>query len=198
MELIIATTNRGKFLELEQGLRNLPVVLRFLGDFPGAPRVEEDQQTFAENALKKARAVSLWSGKPALADDSGLVVPALDGRPGILSARFAGAGATDEENRKKLLEELRPIPSGSRQAFFLCLLAFATPDGKETTVEGRVDGLILPEPRGSGGFGYDPLFYLPDLKKTMAELSLKEKNRISHRGQALQKMNGHSFISLLA
>lgn len=188
MELIVATTNRGKFGEIEEALKDLPLVLRCLADFPGAPVVEEDQPTFEENALKKARTIARWSGKPALADDSGLVVPALEGRPGIHSARYAGKGADDEANRQKLVEELKEAPDEKRNASFVCIMVLVTPSGKEKIVEGRCEGTIAREPRGSLGFGYDPLFYLPSLQKTMAELPLQEKNKISHRGQALQKL----------
>lgn len=197
MELIVATTNRGKFLEIERALKGLPVVLRFLGDLPDAPRVEEDRPTFEENALKKAREIAGWSGRPALADDSGLVVPALGGRPGIQSARFAGPNATDEDNRRRLLEKMKGIPKERRSATFVCVLCVANPEGRELIVEGRCDGVIAERPSGSLGFGYDPLFYLPDLGKTMAELPLEEKNQRSHRGRALGKLR-EILISFLS
>jgi XTP/dITP diphosphohydrolase len=188
VDLLIATTNRGKFAEIREALKDLPVRVLFLGDFAGAPTVEEDQPTFEGNALKKARTISRWFGKPALADDSGLVVPALGGRPGLHSARYAGKGADDEANRKKLLEEMRDLPDEKREAAFVCVMALVTPSGEEKIVEGRCEGTITKEPRGSFGFGYDPLFYLPPLQKTMAELPLEEKNKISHRGRALQQL----------
>lgn len=189
MELIIATRNRGKFREIEEALGDFPMVLRFLGDLKGAPPLEEDRPSFQENALKKARIISHWASKPALADDSGLVVPSLGGQPGIHSARYAGPTATDEENRGKLLQAIQVIPGEERGAHFFCALAVATPEGRELTVEARLEGLILSELRGSMGFGYDPLFYLPSLKKTLAELPLEEKNKISHRGQAILKLS---------
>ncbi len=198
MELIVATTNRGKFTEIQEALRKLPLKLIFLGDLPNPPRIEEDQLTFEANALKKARTISQWAGKAVLADDSGLVIPALDGRPGIHSARYAGLGSTDEQNRQKLLKEMKGIPEGKRGAFFVCVLAVVTPSGQEQIFEGRCDGKIGYEERGSLGFGYDPLFFLPSLGKTMAELSLEGKNRLSHRGLALARLkNEWTFIQSL-
>lgn len=188
MEWIVATTNRGKFEEIEEALKDLPLILRCLGDFPRAPRVEEDQPTFEGNALKKAKMIAEWSGKPALADDSGLVVPALGGRPGIHSARYAGAKADDAANRRRLLEEMKDLSDEKRGAFFVCVMAVVTPSGKETVVEGRCDGIMAREPHGSLGFGYDPLFCVPSLGKTFAELPLEEKNKLSHRGRALQQL----------
>jgi XTP/dITP diphosphohydrolase len=148
---------------------------------------EENGATFAENALIKAQAAAAFSGYTALADDSGLAVTALDGAPGVYSARYAGPGADSAANNAKLLLELAFIPSAQRQATFVCVIALASPDGSYEIAEGKVEGMILTELRGQNGFGYDPLFYLPQHYKTMAELNSKEKNRLSHRAQALEK-----------
>jgi XTP/dITP diphosphohydrolase len=198
--IVLATTNVGpqsKAHEIKEALRDFPITFCSLSEFPSFPPVIEDQPTFLGNALKKARETALYTGLPALADDSGLVVTALGGRPGIHSARYAGEKPTDTENGQKLLFEMKNIPEKDRSASFICILALATPDGRELTVQGECSGMIFREPRGELGFGYDSLFYLPELGKTMAELPLEEKNRVSHRGKALQalrqKMNGHSF-----
>lgn len=188
LELIIATTNRGKFAEIKAALQGLGLTLSFLGELPGAPEVTEDGLTFEANARKKAVQIARWAGRPTLADDSGLVVPALGGRPGVHSARYAGAGSTDEENRKKLLLEMKDLPEARRSASFVCCLVVATPDGRELLVEDRCEGQIHHEPRGTGGFGYDPIFLIPSLGKTAAELPLAEKNKISHRGLALKRL----------
>lgn len=188
IELIIATTNPGKFIEIREALKDLPVKLLSLRDLPGAPTVVEDAETFEGNARKKAREIARWSGKTTLADDSGLVVEALGGRPGVHSARYAGDGATDEDNRQKLLRKMRDVPEGKRGAAFVCALIVVTPEGQEFFVEGRCEGLIAFEPRGENGFGYDPLFLVPSLNQTTAELSLEEKNKVSHRGQALRRL----------
>lgn len=146
----------------------------------------EDGETFVENALKKARTIAKYSGKPALADDSGLAVDALGGRPGVYSARYAGEKATDDENIARLLVELGD--DADRRARFVCFLALVTPGGKETVAGGECEGLILSERRGSGGFGYDPVFYLPEYGKTMAEIPPDLKNKISHRARAADKL----------
>jgi XTP/dITP diphosphohydrolase len=201
-DLLIATTNPGKLVEIRAALRDIPFRLLSLRDFTGAPPVIEDGVTFLDNARKKARELASWSGKLTLADDSGLVVDALEGRPGVHSARYAGENATDEDNRQKLLKEMTGVSEEKRGAAFICVLVVAHPDGREIVTEGRVVGRIALSPKGTGGFGYDPLFLIPSLGKTTAELPLEEKNRISHRGQALdamrEKMNGHSFIVHIA
>ncbi len=188
MELVIATTNTGKFLEIQKSLQDFSVTCISLKNFSNVPVVIEDQPTFEGNALKKARTIVKWIGKPTLADDSGLVVKALDGALGVYSARYAGPEATDKENRKKLLAEMQNIPNGQRQAAFVCALALVFPDRREWVVEGRCEGEISFQEKGSLGFGYDPLFYLPLLGQTMAELPLEKKNVLSHRGRALQKI----------
>jgi XTP/dITP diphosphohydrolase len=191
-ELVVATRNRGKLKEIGALLDSLVGALRCAADFPDFPETIEDGATFEANALKKAREAMRHTGLPALADDSGLTVDALDGRPGVISARFAGEGATDEDNNRKLLAEMAGIPAGARQGAFVCVMAYVDPDGTERTFSGRVGGVILTEPRGDGGFGYDPLFLVDGYCNTMAELSLEEKNRISHRGQALRQFK--SFL----
>ena len=186
-ELFVATRNHGKLKELRQLLSGLVETVSCAADFPDFPETVEDGSTFEENALKKAREAMLYSGLPALADDSGLVVDALDGRPGVYSARFAGEDAGDTANNQRLLKEMSDVPREQRRAAFVCALAFVTPDGCEQLFSGRVAGLMLDGERGGGGFGYDPLFLVEGFDRTMAELSLDEKNVVSHRAQALRK-----------
>jgi XTP/dITP diphosphohydrolase len=187
-EVVIATRNPGKFREIEAILSPLHLKLLSLRDFPDLPEVEEDGATFAENAGKKARAIARLTGRPAIADDSGLAVDALGGQPGVLSARYAGGNATDRERYQKLLDEMAGIPEGKRQATFVCVLAVAFPSGKMQVVEGECRGWITFAPRGKHGFGYDPIFFVPEFAKTMAELEPEVKNRISHRARALEKL----------
>ena len=186
-ELVVATRNRGKLKEIQALLAGVVDVVRCAVDYPDFPDTIEDGETFQANALKKAREAMLYTGLPALADDSGLVVDVLEGRPGVYSARFAGEGAGDAANNLRLLEEMAAVPPGQRQAAFVCQLAFVTPQGEEQLFDGRIGGTILTAPRGEGGFGYDPLFLVNGSERTMAELGLSEKNAISHRGQALQQ-----------
>jgi len=185
-ELVVATRNRGKLQELRSLLAGVVDTVRCADDFAGFPETIEDGLTFQDNALKKAREAMHFTGLPALADDSGLVVDVLAGRPGVHSARFAGEGAGDAANNRRLLEELDGIPASERRAAFVCELAFVTPAGLERFFSGRVGGSVLTAERGEGGFGYDPLFLVDGFDRTMAELTLPEKNSISHRGQALQ------------
>ena len=185
-ELVVATRNRGKLQEIRSILNGAVETVHCADDFPDFPETIEDGSTFRENALKKAREAMQFTGLPALADDSGLVVDALDGLPGVYSARFAGEGAGDAANNLRLLEELNGIPTSRRQAAFICVLAFVTPAGAELIFSGRVGGTILASERGEGGFGYDPLFLVDGFDRTMAELTLQEKNSISHRGQAMR------------
>lgn len=185
--LFVATRNLGKLKEIKAFLFELLEDVRCAADFPDFPETVEDCATFEQNALKKAREAAQFTGLPALADDSGLVVDALGGRPGVFSARFAGEGAGDAANNNKLLSELEPVVPEHRQAAFVCVMAFVTPQGDEHVFTGRVGGRILRNERGTGGFGYDPLFLVDGFDKTMAELSIEEKNRISHRGEALKK-----------
>lgn len=185
--LIVATRNKGKILEINALLAGLVDQVSSAADFADFPETVEDGATFEENALKKAREASSFSGLPALADDSGLVVDALDGRPGVFSARFAGVGAGDAANNARLLSECQNIPEEHRQAAFVCVLAFVTPEGVEQLFTGRVAGRILSEARGEAGFGYDPLFLVDGFERSMAELELAEKNAVSHRAQAFDK-----------
>jgi XTP/dITP diphosphohydrolase len=186
-ELVVATRNAGKIRELELLLQGIVEKILPIGSYPGIPDVDEDGATFAENAVKKARFAAQTTGLPALADDSGLVVDALGGRPGVYSARFAGKGAGDSANNLKLLAEMAGIVPSKRTAAFHCVLAFCLPDGACRTFEGRLPGIILEEQQGDGGFGYDPLFLVPEYGQTLAQLSLEIKNGISHRGRALEE-----------
>ena len=189
--LVVATRNRGKMKEIQAFLDGLVENVTCVDDFEGSPVTVEDGATFELNALKKAREIMHFTGLPALADDSGLVVEALDGRPGVYSARFAGEGANDAANNRKLLEEMKNIPAEHRQSTFICSMAYVAPDGREQVFTGRVGGQIIPEERGDGGFGYDPLFLVDSFDRTMAELSIEEKNLISHRGQALRQFRDY-------
>ena len=185
--LVVATRNKGKIVEINALLAGLVDRISSAADFIGFSETIEDGATFEENALKKAREAACFTGLPALADDSGLVVDALDGRPGVLSARYAGEGADDVANNARLMKECISVPENRRQAAFVCVLAYVTPDGIEKLFSGRVDGRILDAERGDGGFGYDPLFLVDGFDRSMAELTLAEKNRVSHRAQAFEK-----------
>jgi XTP/dITP diphosphohydrolase len=186
--LVIASRNEHKVEEIRKLLAGLAVNVLSLRDFPDAPEIEEDGATFQDNALKKARVIARFTGLATLADDSGLEVESLGGKPGVRSARFAGESASDAENNRKLLRCMADVPSQERRAQFRCVIALVSPKGAEQLVEGICSGVIIEEERGSGGFGYDPLFLVPHLGKTFAELSMEEKNRISHRGKALQRV----------
>ena len=190
--LMIATRNPGKFREIAAFFADLPLNLKSLKDEPRIGVIEEDGRTFVENALKKARVVWKVTGGFVLADDSGLVCDDLSGRPGVGSARFAGPKATDDENNRQLIEELNGVHDPSRTARYICALVLVDPEGKETVVEETCEGIITLQPAGTGGFGYDPYFYVPSHRCTMAEIPLKVKNEISHRGKALKKM--HEFL----
>lgn len=190
-KLVVATRNRGKLKEIEAFLFGLVGQVISAADLDGFSDTIEDGSTFEENALKKAREAMIFSGLPALADDSGLVVDCLNGQPGIFSARFAGVGSTDTDNNNKLLVELSGFTEEQRQASFVCSLAFVTPEGLEKTFNARVLGHILLEGRGDKGFGYDPLFLVDLYGRTMSELSIEEKNLISHRGQALKQFRNY-------
>lgn len=186
-KLVLATNNQGKVNELAELLKDLNVMILSLKDFPDIPEVIEDGETFAENALIKASAVCRATGILTLADDSGLEVDALNGAPGVYSARFAGPQKNDADNNQKLLSLLVEIPEEKRTARFRCSIALMTPEGMEKVFEGTCEGYIGQELRGKQGFGYDPLFYLPEFGKTFAELDLNIKNNISHRGKAFSK-----------
>jgi XTP/dITP diphosphohydrolase len=188
LEVVVATRNPGKLREIRQILAPLGLKVLSLADFPEIPEIREDGRTFAENAILKASAVARLTGRVAIADDSGLAVDALEGRPGIFSSRYAGQGATDADRCRKLLREMAQVPPERRGAAFICAVAVVSPGGKEETVEGRCRGEIALSPRGVHGFGYDPVFFLPEMGKTMAELDPEVKNRISHRARALEQL----------
>jgi XTP/dITP diphosphohydrolase len=196
VNLVLATRNKGKIKEIGSALALPSLTFQSLNDFPDLPEVNEDGSSFLENALKKARTVSEHLKLPVLADDSGLEVNILKGAPGVLSARFSGLKATDRENNDKLLTLLQGVPEENRRARFVCVLVFYEPSGQWVQTEGISEGLIAPAPDGDQGFGYDPIFYLPEFQKTMAQLPLETKNRISHRARALEKMRPHllSFL----
>ncbi len=183
--LVLASNNRGKLAEFSQLLAPLGFELRTQGEL-GITEAEEPHATFVENALAKARHAARVSGLPALADDSGICVPALGGAPGVLSARFAGEPKSDAANNRKLVDSL--ASQADKSAYYYCVLVYLrhADDPQPVIAEGRWNGQIIAEPRGNGGFGYDPHFLLPELGKTAAELSAEDKNRLSHRGQALR------------
>jgi len=185
-EVVLATGNQGKAEEFSKLLKGVFEKTISLKEFDNPPEVIEDGKTFRDNALKKAREIADYTGKLTLADDSGLEVDALEGEPGVYSARYSGENATDKSNIEKLLSRLGDNPS--RKARFVCVLALVNPEGEEIVVEGFCEGEILNEPRGDGGFGYDPVFYLPDRGLTMAEVDPEIKNQISHRANALKKL----------
>lgn len=187
MRVVLATTNRHKVKEIKDFLKGVPVALLSLEDFP-AVTLEETGESLRDNALQKARAVAVATGEWALSDDTGLFVAALEGEPGIFSARYAGLNATFEEHVGKLLGALSRVSPSKRQARFECVMALAHPDGREVTVRGTIAGVIAEEIWGREGFGYDPIFFLPERGRTFAEMPLAEKNRISHRALALEKM----------
>ena len=184
--LVLATSNLNKLKEINELLKDFPVTVQSLADFGPMPEAVEDGATFDDNAYKKALHYAKVLGLPCLADDSGLVVDALDGRPGVYSARYAGPGATDWDNCEKLLGEM--AGQANRAAHFVCVLSLATPAGPALTWEGRCDGEITTERRGESGFGYDPVFFFPPFGKTFAQLPTEVKNANSHRGKAAQQM----------
>ena len=187
MKIVLATHNHDKEIELQHSLRGLGVEICSLSEYPDIGDIEETGTTLLENSLLKAHTVHDRTGLPAIADDTGLEVDALDGAPGVYSARFAGADATYEDNVNKLLSVMEEVSEERRSARFRTVISFV--DGnQELWTEGHIDGKIIDFPRGNAGFGYDPVFYIPQLEKTFAELSTEEKNKISHRGLALQKL----------
>ncbi|GAA3232766.1 RdgB/HAM1 family non-canonical purine NTP pyrophosphatase [Actinocorallia longicatena] len=189
MKIVLATRNEGKIVELRRLLTDYDVV--GLEEFPDAPDVPETELTFAGNALLKAHAIARHTGLPAVSDDSGLCVDALNGMPGVLSARWSGrfgAGEKDLRNLQLVLDQLGDVQDGARGGHFMCAAAIAYPDGRSQVVEGRMEGVILREPRGTGGFGYDPIFLVEELGKTTAELTPDEKSAVSHRGRAFRAL----------
>lgn len=191
MQLVIASRNNRKIEEIRRILKGLDITLYSLQDFPGCPEVEETEETFTGNAALKAKAVAAFTGRAALADDSGLEVYALGGEPGVKSARYAGEQADDRENVAKLLSELSDTPDHMREGRFVCVVALAYPDGKLVTFEGAVEGSIGRKPLGRTGFGYDPVFYPKGHDRTFAEMSPDEKDSMSHRGRALLKLRDY-------
>lgn len=187
-EIIVATKNRGKARDFIGMFEPLGFIVKTLHDYEEIEDVEETGTTFEENAVIKAEAVAKRLGRIVIADDSGLIVDALNGEPGIYSARYAGEHKDDEANIDKVLEKLKGVPDNERTARYYCALALAFPDGRTTTVNGTCEGTIRHERRGTNGFGYDPIFYMSQLDKTMAEITLEEKNQISHRAEAMRKL----------
>ncbi len=185
--IVLATTNKGKTKEFKELLKDFPIEIKDLSDFGPIPEVIEDGETFDDNAYKKASFTAKVLGYPAMADDSGLCVEALDGAPGVYSARYAGDNATDAQNVDKLLDALKD--EENRKAAFECVISIAVPTGAALTYEGRCEGVLTREPAGDNGFGYDPLFFFPELDKTFAQLSIAEKGDISHRGKALKDVS---------
>ena len=185
--LVLATHNKGKTFEIKEMLKNHPITIKNLDDFGPIPSIEEDGATFEENAYKKASLTARYLGFAALSDDSGLVVEALAGAPGVHSARYAGENATDEQRCAKLLQALEG--NQNRRARFECVISIAVPSGPALTYEASCEGLITNEPRGENGFGYDPVFYYPPLDKTFAQLTVEEKSLVSHRGLAIRELS---------
>lgn len=187
-DILLATRNPDKVRELTALLGELGIRIRTLAEFPTAPEVEEDGTTCEANALKKAREIASATGLPSVADDTGLEVDALDGRPGVFAARYAGERATYEDNCRKLLKELEGVPAARRTARFITVAALAMPGGYARVATGTLAGVIAEGCVGSQGFGYDPLFFVPELGRTLAELTAEEKNRFSHRAKAFRSM----------
>lgn len=187
-KVIVATKNPGKAKEFIRMFKPYGIEVKTLLDFPEVEDIEETGQTFEENAILKAEAVCEQFGQMVIADDSGLIVDVLDGRPGIYSARYAGEEKNDEANNDKLLNELKGVKAQDRTARFYCALAFASPGQSTMTVNGICEGSILFERKGTNGFGYDPLFFVTELQKSMAEIMPEEKTKISHRAKALRKL----------
>jgi XTP/dITP diphosphohydrolase len=185
--LVLASRNKGKTAEIRELLKTHPIQIRNLDDFGPIPPIEEDGDTFEANAYKKASLTARYLGFPAMADDSGLCVDALQGAPGVYSARYGGQDATDAQRCEKLLRELGDNPN--REARFECVISLAVPTGPALTYEASCQGLITRQPVGVNGFGYDPIFFYPDFGKTFAEMTAEEKNRVSHRGKALQELS---------
>jgi XTP/dITP diphosphohydrolase len=186
-ELVLATRNEHKGQELKALLGGEGLIIRTLAEFPNAPDVVEDGDSCEANAIKKAREIARHTGLPSVADDTGLEVEALGGRPGVYSARYAGEGATYKDNCEKLLRELDGVPHERRQARFVTVAAIALPTGQSVAVEGSLEGSITEREIGSHGFGYDPIFFVPESGKTLAQMSPAEKNRVSHRARAFGK-----------
>jgi len=188
IELIVATKNKGKLKEIRALLGGLPLKITSLADYPQAPRIVEDGKSFRGNALKKAATISMWTGKLALGEDSGLEVNALSRRPGVYSARFAGENATDKKNNAKLIRVLKGVPLSKRQARYRCYAALTDGEGIIDVVSGSCSGSIALKAQGENGFGYDPLFYLKRYDQTFGQLPPEVKGRLSHRFRAMKKV----------
>lgn len=197
LNMVIASKNKHKLEEIQEILRELPLIIQSM-DEVGLSHVEvvEDGETFEENSMKKAKEVMTQTGRIAIADDSGLEVDILENQPGVYSARFSGEGATDQKNNMKLLKMLENIPYEQRTARFVSVISVAFPDGKEIVVRGECEGIIGFEEKGEHGFGYDPLFIVPQYNKTFSELGSEVKNKISHRAKALEKLK-REFVRAL-
>ncbi len=200
-EVVLATRNKHKVEELAVLLGDLGIRIRTLADFPNAPEVEEDGATCEANAIKKACEIARATGLIAVADDTGLEVDALGGRPGVYAARYAGENATYEDNCRKLVQELEGVPHERRTARFITVAAIAVPGEPVQVTQGVLNGYITDKASGSKGFGYDPVFYVPELKATLAEISAEQKNRISHRAkaflQAKELLRARQFESIV-
>ena len=187
MKIVAATSNKNKIIEIKDKFSlfsELEIIP--LSEYSNIPEIIEDGDTFVENAIKKAKIIRDFTGEITVADDSGLAVDFLNGEPGVYSARYGGENLTDIDRYNLILEKMRDVESDKRTARFMCVIAIAFPDGRIITAQGACEGMITYKPSGTNGFGYDPIFYLPELKSTMAEISLSEKNKISHRGKALE------------
>lgn len=196
MNIVLATRNRKKVEEMKRIFAGHKITFTTLDAYPGCPEVDEDGKTFQANAKKKALATARYTGCPALADDSGLEVKALAGAPGVFSARYAGEQADDKKNVKKILKEMRTvINKKERRARFVCCIVLALPDGKTRTFTGYVSGMIAERPKGSNGFGYDPVFYPMGHDRTFAEMADFEKDALSHRGRAMKKL--YAYLKLI-
>jgi len=189
MEIVLATRNKNKIEEIRRILDGTAINILSIGDFQSCPEVEEDQETFKGNAVKKAIETARFTGRPAVSDDSGIEVDALKGEPGVRSARYAGEGAGDRANLEKLLKKMEGLPMDKRGGRFVCVIALAFPDGRAESFEGIVDGTVGLIPAGSGGFGYDPAFYPAGQSRSFGEMTATEKDALSHRKIALDKLN---------
>ena len=187
MRIVLATNNKDKIKEIRRILSGLPAEVLTLEDFPGFPKVKETGKTLKENAILKAESIFRFTQLPSLADDSGLEVEVLNGAPGVLSSRFAGEHCSYQDNNRKLLLMMKDVPPEKRGAKFVCVVAIARGIDKITAVRGEVKGVITEEEKGENGFGYDPVFFIPRLNRTFAQLTLDKKNKISHRAQAFTK-----------
>ncbi len=188
MQVILATHNKGKIREFQKCFSEIGWKAVPISEVADIQEPEETGKTFEENALQKARYYAEMIQQPVLSDDSGITAIALGDEPGVYSARYAGKHGDDEANNRKLIESLKPYSGESRRGYYTCVIAVVWPDGREITAEGKCEGIIRDFYKGNGGFGYDPLFYLPEMGKTMAELTMEEKNKISHRGKALKTL----------